>query len=115
MDEDARGFEKIVHKTSSIFNSVAACLLFLLMIAGPADVLGRYLLNAPINGTMERGQLILALMVFLSWGHTQLKRGHVSVELFISRFPTRLRILSEIVTTLITLFMFILVPNLPEA
>ena len=109
MDKEAQGFEKIVLRTSLIFNSVAAGLLFLLMIAGATDVIGRYLFNAPINGTMERGQLLLALMVFLSWGHTQVKKGHVSVELFISHFPPRMRIITDLFTTLVTLVLFILV------
>ena len=109
MDKEAQGFEKIVLRTSSIFNSIAACLLFLLMIAGSADVLGRYLFNAPINGTMERGQLLLALIVFLSWGYTQVKKGHVSVELFISHFPPRLRLITNLFTTLVTLVLFVII------
>ncbi len=109
MDKAAQGFEKIVHNTSAVFNAVAAGLLFLLMIAGSADVIGRYLFNAPINGTMERGQLMLALIVFLSWGYTQIKKGHVSVELFISHFPPRLRLITDLFTTLVTLGLCILI------
>ena len=109
MGEDVRGFEKFVLRISSIFNTVAACLLFLLMIAGSADVLGRYLFNAPINGTMERGQLMLAMMVVLSWGYTQIKKGHVSVALFVAQFPPRLRSLSELSTSVVTLALFILI------
>ncbi len=109
VDKEAQGIEKIVLRTCSIFNSIAAGLLFLLMIAGSADVIGRYLFNAPINGTMERGQLLLALMVFLSWGYTQVKKGHVNVELFISHFPPRLRIVTDLFTTLVTLLLFIFI------
>lgn len=108
-DKGDHGFEKVVHNVSMAFNAVAAGLLFLLMIAGAADVIGRYLLNAPINGTMERGQLILALMVFLSWGYTQIKKGHVNVELFISHFPPRLRLITDLFTTLVTLGLCIII------
>jgi len=109
VDKAVHGFEKIVHNTSAVFNAVAAGLLFLLMLAGAADVIGRYLFNAPINGTMERGQLILALMVFLSWGYTQIKKGHVKVELFTTRFPPRLRLITDLFTTLVTLGLCILI------
>ena len=109
VDKEAHGFEKVVHNASAVFNAVAAGLLFLLMIAGAADVIGRYLFNAPIHGTMERGQLILALMVFLSWGYTQIKKGHVNVELFITRFPPRLRLITDLFTTLVTLGLCILI------
>jgi TRAP-type C4-dicarboxylate transport system permease small subunit len=109
VDKEAQGFEKIVQNVSTVFNAVAAGLLFLLMIAGAADVIGRYLFNAPINGTMERGQLMLALMVFLSWGYTQIKKGHVNVELFITFFPPRLRLITDLFTTLVTLGLCILI------
>lgn len=109
MDEQSQGFQKIVIRTSSALNAIAACLLFVLMIAGAADVLGRYLFNAPINGTMERSQLLVGLMVFLSWGYTQVKKGHVSVEIFIVHLPGRLKSFAEILTTLMTLALFILI------
>ncbi len=72
-------------------------------------MIGRYFLNAPINGAIETGQLILALMVFLSWGYTQIKKDHVSVTLFVSRFPKRLQDITGIVTTLLSLALFILI------
>ena len=109
LEKEIHGFEKLVINTSKVFNAVGACLLFLLMVTGAADVIGRYLFNAPINGTMERGQLILALMVFLSWGYTQVKKGHVNVELFISHFPPRLRLITDLFTTLVTLGLFIII------
>lgn len=79
------------------------------MVLGAADVIGRYLFNAPIIGTMERGQVLLALMVFLGWGYTQIKRGHVNVELFISKFPPRVRAGTNFATTLLMLVFFALV------
>ncbi|MBW2067014.1 MAG: TRAP transporter small permease [Deltaproteobacteria bacterium] len=91
------------------FNIMAAVLLFFLMMLGSADVIGRYLLNAPIIGTMERGQILLALIVFFSWGYTQMKKGHVRVELFINHFPARTRMVTELVTTSLTLLFFILI------
>ena len=109
VDNETHGFEKGVHNASAAFNAVAAGLLFMLMIAGAADVIGRYLFNAPIHGTMERGQLMLALMVFLSWGYTQIKKGHVNVELFISHFSPRLRLITDLFTTLLTLGLCLLI------
>jgi len=79
------------------------------MLQGAADVIGRYLFNKPIIGTMERGELLLALMVFLSWGHTQIKKGHVNVELFISRFPPRAQAITNFATTFLALVLFSLI------
>lgn len=84
-------------------------MLLVLMLQGAADVIGRYLFNKPIIGTMERGELLLALMVFLSWGHTQIKKGHVNVELFISRFPPRAQVITNFATTFLALVLFSLI------
>lgn len=104
-----KGFERKVHHVCRVSNAIAAALLFLLMVLGAADVIARYLLDAPIIGTLERGQIILALMVFLSWGYTQIKKGHVSVELFISKFPPRIGAVTNFVTTLFMLVFTILI------
>lgn len=104
-----RIFEKIINNINGIFNTIAAVMLFLLMVQGTADVVGRYLFNSPISGTMERGQVLLALMVFLSWGYTQIKKGHVSVELFILKFPPRVRAVTNLATTFLTFVFFVLI------
>ena len=104
-----KGFERTVHHVCRVSNAIAAALLFLLMVLGAADVIGRYLLDAPIIGTLERGQIILALMIFLSWGYTQIKKGHVNVELFISKFPPRIGTVTNFITTLFMLVFTILI------
>jgi len=104
-----QGFEKIVNNMCRILNTIGAALLFILMVLGAADVIGRYLFNKPIVGTLERGQIILALMVFLSWGYTQIKKGHVNVELFVSKFPPRIRAVTDFITTLLMLIFTILI------
>jgi len=109
MGKKVQGFEKIVHHICRVSNAIAAVMLFLLMILGAADVIGRYGFNAPITGTLERGAILLALMVFLSWGHTQTMKGHVRVELFIAQFPPRLRVITNFLTTLFSLALFILI------
>jgi len=108
-NQKAPAFETAINAICKIFNAIAAGMLFLLMVLGAADVIGRYLFNAPINGTMERGQILLGLMVFLSWGYTQIKKGHVNVELFIMKFPPRLQAITNCVTTVLMLLFMILI------
>lgn len=105
----AQVYGKTLNGICKVFNTIAAVLLFILMVLGTIDVIGRYVFNAPIVGTMERGQVLLALMVFLSWGYTQIKKGHVRVELFIARFPPRIRAVMDFATTFLTLIFFILI------
>lgn len=103
------GFEKRVRQICLAFNIVAAALLFVLMVLGAADVIGRTLFNAPISGAAETGPVLLALMVFLSWGYSQIRKDHVNVEMFINYFPKRLKHLTNLFTTLLSLFLFILI------
>lgn len=76
---------------------------------GTTDVLGRYLFNKPIIGTVERGEVILAAIVFLGLGYTQLVKGHVNVELLLSRFPPRAQAITNFATTFVGLVIFILI------
>jgi len=101
-----QALEKGIRVASSILNVIAMGLLFLLMLQGAADVIGRYIFNRPIIGTMERGSVLLALMVFLAWGYTQIAKGHVNVTFFLSRFSPRARATANFATTLLMLIFF---------
>lgn len=92
-----------------MLNVIGMVLLFVLMMQGAVDVIGRYLFNKPIIGTMERGQVLLALMVFLGWGYTQIAKAHVNVELFFRRFPPRAQAITRFATTFVALVFFILI------
>lgn len=99
-------FEKAIRKVNQVFNSIAVILLFILMVQGGADVIGRYLFDMPIIGTMERGQVFLGVMVLLSWGYTQIQKGHVSVDFFIAQLSERKRAIIHFVTTFMVLLLF---------
>lgn len=103
-EKNIQVFEKVIKKVANILNSIAVGLLFILMVQGAADVFGRYLFNKPILGTMERGQVFLGLMVLLSWGYTQIQKGHVSVDFFIAQLSPRTQ---EIINVLTTFMVFI--------
>lgn len=101
--------EKGITNASNVLNVIGMVLLFVLMMQGAADVIGRYLFNKPIIGTMERSQVFLALMVVLGWGYTQIARGHVTVEFFLRRFPSRVRAITNFVTNFLVLVLFSLI------
>lgn len=107
--------EKGITNASNVLNVIGMVLLFVLMVQGAADVIGRYLgeyifgVSKPIMGTMERSQVFLALMVVLGWGYTQMVRGHVTVEFFLRRFPPRVRARTNFATTFLVLVLFSLI------
>lgn len=66
---------------------LAGLVLFALMLLTTADVLGRFLFNAPVTGTVELTQLMLAALVFLALPVVCWREGHIAVDLLDSVFP----------------------------
>ncbi|MCC5811099.1 MAG: TRAP transporter small permease [Ectothiorhodospiraceae bacterium] len=69
---------------------LAGLVLFALMLLTTADVLGRFLFNTPITGTVELTQLMLAALVFLALPVVCWREGHITVDLLDTFFPRAL-------------------------
>ncbi|MEC2073299.1 TRAP transporter small permease subunit [Alkalihalophilus marmarensis] len=95
-------FEMVVSFLNNISAKISAALLFLMMILTFSDVTGRFLWR-PVTGTYELTYLWLALIVFLSLGYTQQKKGHISVGVLIDKLPVRGQAVVDIITYLIML------------
>lgn len=102
----AAALEKAVKKASSILSAIGTGMLFVLMLLGAVDVIGRYLFNKPIIGAQEVGTVLLGVMVFFSWGSTQIAKANVNVDLFVLHFPPRVRAIVDLVTTFLSLILF---------
>jgi len=70
-----------------VFGLVSALATFLMMLLVVANVLGRYLLNKPLTGTLEITESLLVLIIFLSVALTQYDGGHIRVTLLTRRLP----------------------------
>ena len=69
---------------------VSAVVLFALMAMTCADVIGRELLGAPLDGATELTQLMLGLIVFAILPSVCIREEHVSVDLLDIWYPERL-------------------------
>ena len=58
-----------------------------MMVLVVANILGRYLLNRPVTGTLEFTESLLVLIIFLSAALTQYDGGHIRVTLLTRRLP----------------------------
>ena len=65
---------KGVRLTNSAVKYVCASLLFFMMALGTVDVIGRYLFNNPILGTLEVFEILLPAIVLLGLGGLLLRR-----------------------------------------
>jgi len=77
-----------------ILSGLAAALLFFLMLLTLVDVVSRYIFNAPINGSFEITELLLAAIIFSALPLVSAKDEHITVDLidaFVPRFIAWLR------------------------
>ncbi|MBN2060808.1 MAG: TRAP transporter small permease [Deltaproteobacteria bacterium] len=101
--------ERSVHAVEKVFLYLSGALFMVLMLLGAADVLGRYLIDRPIRGTLEISEILMGAIVFLSWAYTQRIEGHVKVDLFIIGYPPRLRKVVDFLTLSLSLLLFIII------
>lgn len=64
----------------------AALLLLALVLITCVDVIGRYVLNAPLSGAFEMTEILLAALVFMALPLATERREHVEVDLLASAF-----------------------------
>lgn len=109
LDKIAHWVERFASPLNGVVHKVGLAVLFLMMILTVGDVVGRYFFNNPISGTFELTTLMLALVVFFSIGYTQLRRGHISIDVLVSRFSPRAQAIIDSITCLFALVLFSLV------
>ena len=65
-----------------LLSGLAAIILFILMLLGTADVIGRYFFAAPIPGASELIELLMAALVFAVFPVVTAERQHIMVDFF---------------------------------
>jgi TRAP-type C4-dicarboxylate transport system permease small subunit len=77
--------------------------IFVMFFVG-AEVIMRYVFNAPIAGHLEGSELLLPVIVFLAISYTQATRGHVGMDLLLDMLAPGARRYAEMATLLISIF-----------
>lgn len=85
------------------FNLVAALAIFVLMLIGVWQVLGRTLFNAPVRGYIDFVELSISTFAFLGIAYCQRLGGHVRMEMILKPMRGRLLWSTEIFGTLVAL------------
>lgn len=78
------------------------CLLMFLLVL--AEVIRRYLFNAPTVWMNELTQMVFGVYIVVCAGYVLRWQGHVSVDIFYSRFSTKGKAVADIAT----FFLFLL-------
>ena len=77
----------IAKRFETILLGLAATLLLALMAVTGIDVVGRYLLNAPLSGAFEMTELMLGALVFVALPLVSRAGAHVEVDLLVGALP----------------------------
>jgi tripartite ATP-independent transporter DctM subunit len=89
------GMMKFLKPVSLWSGRAAAAMIMIMCFAMVLDVLLRRFVGTTIPQVMEFEQWLMASVVFFSIAHTQIRGGHVSVDMLCSKFSERTRILTE--------------------
>ncbi len=100
---------KIDKVVTQVFLVVGCAVLFMLMLLTAMDVGLRYLLNHPLPGAYELTQYMMAIIVPFALVACAYEKGHVGVDLVVTRLPKTAQLLLEVATRLIaTIFLLII-------
>lgn len=81
--------------------TLAAALMFCLMLLTCVDVVGRYFLNKPVVGGFELTEMLLAALIFAGLPLVTLRGDHITVDLFDAVTPDWLFRIQHVLATLI--------------
>lgn len=106
--------KKSFHLISSLYRTVrytagivASICIFLMVCTIVPDSVGRFFFNKPLYGTLELNMLLMSAIVFLSLAWTQSQRGHVRVEILLSRTRPPLQRILNIICWILALALFL--------
>jgi len=99
----ARLLEKIFYPVIRGVYQIGLGILLVMMFLTIVDVTGRKFFAAPITGSYELTEFLLALLIFTAIGYTQIQKGHIATDVLVSRFSPRAQAYIESVVYLVSL------------
>ena len=80
-----------------------------MMVLTTFDVVTRYFFNTPIIGVVEITEFMMVGLIFLSLAFAQKLKGHVAVDILVSRFQKKHQHLFNILNYLVSMIFLILI------
>jgi len=81
-------YEKMGVVTSTLSWISCVC-VFGMMLLTTVDVVLRYVFHSPLIGAFEVSEFMMVIIVFFSMAYTQFQKGHVSVDIIVSRLSQK--------------------------
>lgn len=96
--------DEYLFKVESFFNIIAGIVIFLTMILGVIQVVGRSFFNQPVPAYVDVIELMMATFAFLGISYCQKLGGHVRMEIVMKHFKGRSFWIAEVVNTLLMMW-----------
>ncbi|OGO19960.1 MAG: hypothetical protein A2144_12690 [Chloroflexi bacterium RBG_16_50_9] len=82
---------KVIHAVVRGFTFVTTGAMFVMVVVMVINVLGRFIFRHPLQGTIELVEVLMVMVAYSVLAYTELKRGHIHVELLVIRFPRKVQ------------------------
>lgn len=82
---------KILEPATRWTHNVGVIILAAMMFLTATDVIGRYVFNRPILGSLELQEYMMAIVVAMTIGYCGFLKGHINVDILFNYLPQRAR------------------------
>ena len=94
----------VIQKTTYYVSFGGMFVLLPLMLLSSLEVVSRAIWDRPLPGTVELSSYMLVIFILCGLAYTHQVRGHVRVNLLLTKLPPTLALLIEVITLLLSLF-----------
>ncbi|HUU65585.1 MAG TPA: TRAP transporter small permease [Dehalococcoidales bacterium] len=105
----AETVNRLVHPAVAVLHGAGVGVLAAIMVLTASDVILRYVFNRPIVGSFDLTEYMMAIVVSFSLAYCAFFKGHVSVDIVVSRLPRRAQAVIDGITGLLGIILFSLI------
>lgn len=87
-------------------NYAAAVFLAAMVLITTVDVIGRFIFNSPLKGSLEMIEFLMVAIGAFGLGWATLRDVHINVNILVQNFRERIQIVFDIITHLMCLIIF---------
>ena len=100
--------ERGLFSVARVVNAIGVSIVLVIMLTTVADVALRYTFNQPVPGTVELTEYMMVFVVYCGIAWTQIKKGHVAVDIVAKRLTHKAQAILQSFTYVISLGIFCL-------
>lgn len=109
LSKTAGYLNKAIKPAVEILHGAGMGVLALMMFLTACDVILRYVFNRPIVGSYDISEYMMAIVVSFGLAYCAFLKGHVRVDIIVSRFPQRVQEVFDCITGLLSVFLFVII------